>query len=84
MSMAFTTVLCHQNFMMCKTIDDIFTVAANTAENNHTAKAQGPPGKRGPTGQPGLPGPTGSQGPSGVVDYGRINESIDVKLQEGI
>lgn len=79
MSMTLTPVLCRQKFVMHKTIDGIFTVATNTTESNR--KAQGPHVTRGPIRRPGLPGPAG---PAGVVDYERINDLIDVKLQEGI
>nr|XP_039273841.1 pulmonary surfactant-associated protein A-like isoform X1 [Styela clava] len=86
--MAYDPVKADSKHLVCKTVEDIFDETNQEGLSSDTnPRRRGIPGKRGPQGvegQPGSRGPKGKDGDPGIVNYERINATIEERVQAGI
>nr|XP_039273842.1 pulmonary surfactant-associated protein A-like isoform X2 [Styela clava] len=83
--MAYDPVKADSKHLVCKTVEDIFDETNQEGLSSDTnPRRRGIPGKRGPQGvegQPGSRGPKGKDGDPGIVNYERINATIEERVQ---
>nr|XP_039270371.1 uncharacterized protein LOC120345052 [Styela clava] len=79
-----TLVTSPSQHMICKNVDDVFAEDENDSipsrGSTHSHRSPGPPGKRGLKGEMGgigMPGVKGQQGDPGIVDYQKVNATVE-------
>ncbi|XP_039273844.2 uncharacterized protein LOC120347806 [Styela clava] len=86
--MAYDPVKADSKHLVCKTVENIFDETNQEGLPSETnPRRRGIPGKRGPQGvggQPGPRGPKGEVGDPGIVNYERINATIEERVQSGM
>ncbi|XP_039269123.2 uncharacterized protein LOC120344100 [Styela clava] len=79
-----TIVTAQSQHMICKNVNDVFAEDENDSipsrGSAHSRRFQSLPGKRGPKGERGeigMHGVKGQQGESGIVDYQKVNATVE-------
>ncbi|XP_077970637.1 uncharacterized protein LOC120327867 [Styela clava] len=88
----FTTIMATQSkHMICKNVDDVFAEDEDSSILNygsaHSRRLQGMPGKRGLKGENGvigMPGVKGQQGAPGIVDYQKVNATVEQLIENSV